>query len=75
MNLSEWVVGKRVGVCSWLSGVWGKCVCEGCIKAQGGVRNRCGVGDDRLCDGETSSGLGGLWRVVLVAVVRKMKGG
>ena len=75
LNLSEWVVGKRVGVCSWLRGVWGKCVREGCIEAQGGVRSRYGVCDSRLCDGETSSGVGGLWRVVLVALGWKMRGG
>ena len=31
--------------------------------------------DSRLCGGETSSGEGGLWRGVLVAIVWKLWGG
>ena len=50
------------------------CVWEGCIKAQGGVRSRCGASDSRLYGRETSSGLGGLWRAVLVAIVWKTWG-
>ena len=68
------MVGMRFGVCSSRRGVWGKYVLERCFEAQVGVWCRYGLCDSLLCEGESSSGVGGLWRLNVYGAWLKKEG-